>query len=311
MELRQLRYFVTVAEELHFGRAAGRLRIASPSLSQQIKALERSLGATLFARDRRHVELTSAGRRLLPDARELLALADAARRRVAGTSGPVRIGYVSWLPDQLVSTARSELRVDEWVMPSHIQIDRVLSGGLDAAIAWAAAPDERLDLRLVWPEPLTAVTAADGNDWIAATRLRVLVDADLTSWDAWNSFATSFARAVGCRLIEIDDGGITGRAFHEHCRRLGKPVLSSPKRHHDPLPSGLRSRPIRDPCPLWCWSLVTCAVDDRPGVAELRDDATEVARRAGLHVRPETEHWAPPGDPHRDELSALPPAPER
>jgi DNA-binding transcriptional LysR family regulator len=71
------------------------------------------------------VTLTSAGRRLLPDARELLALAASARRRIAGTSGPVRLGYASWLPDQLISSARSELRLDEWVMPSHIQIDRV------------------------------------------------------------------------------------------------------------------------------------------------------------------------------------------
>src|SRR5690348_520632 len=146
MELRQLRYFVAVAEELHFARAAERLRIAAPSLSQQIKSLEASLGTQLFVRDRRNVELTAAGKMLLSDAREILDLAAGAQRRVAGATGPLRVGYVSWLPDQLATSAELDIRVDEWVMPSHVQISRVLDGSLDAAIAWASARDERLDL---------------------------------------------------------------------------------------------------------------------------------------------------------------------
>src|ERR1700751_6404416 len=103
MELRQLRYFVAVAEELHFARAGERLRIAAPSLSQQIKTLEASLGTPLFVRDRRHVELTVAGRMLLPEAREILDLAARAQRRVAGATGPLRVGYVSWLPAGVAS----------------------------------------------------------------------------------------------------------------------------------------------------------------------------------------------------------------
>src|SRR6476661_2881702 len=160
MELRLLRYFVAVAEELHFGRAAERLHIAAPSLSQQIKALEASVGVALFVRDRRHVELTAAGRLLLTDAREIIALASSAQRRLEGTSGPLRLGYVSWLPDELVASVRSDLRLDEWVMPSNIQIARVLDGGLDAAIAWAPAVDGRLHLQLLWAEPLVAVVPA-------------------------------------------------------------------------------------------------------------------------------------------------------
>src|ERR1700754_692981 len=163
MELRLLRYFVAVAEELHFGRAAERLHIAAPSLSQQIRAFEAELGVALFTRDRRHVEITAAGRTLLPDAREILALAAHAQRRLAGTTDMFRLGYVSWLPDQLIASLRSDVRIDEWVMPSHIQIGRVLDGGLDAAIAWASGRDERLDCQLLWTEPLVAVAPARGG----------------------------------------------------------------------------------------------------------------------------------------------------
>jgi DNA-binding transcriptional LysR family regulator len=94
VELRQLRYFLAVADELNFGRAAERLRIAGPSLSQQIKALERDLKVRLFDRDRRSVKLTANGAALLPHARALVEQADDLRRRAAGlsTSEPVRIG---------------------------------------------------------------------------------------------------------------------------------------------------------------------------------------------------------------------------
>jgi DNA-binding transcriptional LysR family regulator len=307
VELRQLRYFVAVAEELHFGRAAARLHIAAPSLSQQIKALEASVGVPLFIRDRRHVELTSAGRLLLTDAREIIALAAGARRRLEGTSGPLRLGYVSWLPDELVASVRSDLRLDEWVMPSHVQIARVLDGGLDAAIAWAPAAHTRLHLQLLWAESLVAVVPARlSQEMIAAGRLRVLLDADLTSWDAWNQFGREFAEASGARIVEIDDGGITGPGFHDHCRKLNTPVLQSPKRHRVSLPPGLRTRSIRDPTPLWCWSLVTRADDDRPSVLALRETAEKLFQTTYLpELRENQATWVPAQDPNRDTITAL------
>ncbi|MEO7495383.1 MAG: LysR substrate-binding domain-containing protein [Massilia sp.] len=102
MDLRQLRYFIAVAEELHFTRAAERLHIGQPPLSHAIQSLEADLGAQLFERTKRWVRLTDAGKLLLVDARRILAqveqAADTARKAQRGEAGELRIGFTSSTP---------------------------------------------------------------------------------------------------------------------------------------------------------------------------------------------------------------------
>jgi len=101
VELRHLRYFVAVAEERHFTRAANRLRIAQPALSRQIRDLEEELGCSLLDRQARNLTLTASGEALLKEARKLLGeteqLKEVTKRAANGQTGYIAVGYISWI----------------------------------------------------------------------------------------------------------------------------------------------------------------------------------------------------------------------
>ncbi|MEU4420550.1 LysR family transcriptional regulator [Actinoplanes sp. NPDC024001] len=303
MELRQLRYFVAVAEELSFARAAERLRIAGPSLSQQIKALERDLGTRLFDRDRRTVALTPAGTLLLPRTKALLEQADDLRRTAAGLSGtaPVRLGYVNWRPPDLEQRAAgtAQLLVDAWVLPSHAQAARVADGSIDLAICWVPVQtlaDDELEARLLGADRLFAISAGPGAGPVRAAETTVLIDADETSWSSWNRWALAMAEQTGATALRVSEGGVTGEAFFDHVRRLRRPVVNNPKSQTTPVPADLVARPIHDPAPYWTWSLVARRGEPRPVVVALFEALTRTVDRLFLddpHV------WLSPEDPHR------------
>lgn len=174
MELRQLRHFVAVAEELHFGRAAGRLHMTQPPLSQSIQALEADLGVQLFSRTKRTVRLTPIGKEWLPHARRVLddaaGLPDLARRLSRGEVGRLRIAFVSFvgysfLP-RLVSRFKQsfpEVEIELNEATSNVQIDDLLAG--------------ELDIGLMIPPPNRAVPAPLGYVPIRSEELVVAMPA--------------------------------------------------------------------------------------------------------------------------------------
>lgn len=182
MELRHLRYFTTLAEELHYGRAAERLYIAQPALSKQIVSLERELGVTLFDRSRRRVELTPSGRLLLPEAQRLVELstrlAQSARRVRDGLVGTLRLAYTgpvaeSALPELLGLHHRlyPDTIISLREATTQVVLDDVRDGVFDAAFLRWINDDTDLELVKVKVEP-AVLAVPDEHPFAARERIR-------------------------------------------------------------------------------------------------------------------------------------------
>jgi DNA-binding transcriptional LysR family regulator len=129
LDLRLVRYFVTVADELHFGRAAATLYISQPALSKQIRKLEEQLGTSLLIRDSRHVQLTTRGQRFLDEARQLLAIAQRMQERPQ--ADVVRIAHIYELDTSrdvadAYSRAHPDIQLVERAMDSITQLAALL-----------------------------------------------------------------------------------------------------------------------------------------------------------------------------------------
>ncbi|WP_438489367.1 LysR family transcriptional regulator [Streptomyces sp. S186] len=170
MEIRQLRYFLTVAEELHFGRAAERLHIVQSAVSQQLRRLERELGAELFARSTRVVRLTEAGDRLLPYAREMLALQARAREAIdelrAEQAAAVRLGTSSGLGERLDTLLAAFARLTDQAQLELVtgtteeRLAKVRAGDLDATLLRGERTDPGLEFLPLWQDALMAALPA-------------------------------------------------------------------------------------------------------------------------------------------------------
>lgn len=171
MELRHLRYFVAVAQELNFTRAARRLHTSQPSLSSQIRDLETCVGATLLERDKRQVTLTAAGERFLQDAQAILALAEQARlraRKVMEQEARLVIGFVpsaevNVLPHVLpgLRLKQPDTRIELLSLMTTQQEEKLLSGELDVGFMRHPIVSADIDYSVVFNEPLEVVMPAD------------------------------------------------------------------------------------------------------------------------------------------------------
>ena len=159
VELRQIQYFVTVAEALNFGRAREQLGIGQPGVSQQIARLERDLGVLLFDRSARAIRLTEAGQRFLPAARAVLVSVDQARVAATGVSGrPLRLGTSTGLGERLetivAELSRRGLQVELVSTSTRARLDRVRGGQLDAAFVRGVDEAAGLEFVPVWEDAL-------------------------------------------------------------------------------------------------------------------------------------------------------------
>ncbi|MFM0176156.1 LysR substrate-binding domain-containing protein [Paraburkholderia sediminicola] len=196
LELRQLRYFVAVAEAEHVGQAAAALHISQSPLSRQIMLLEGQLGLALFERNKQRIRLSRAGRELLIEARDLLAQAEhlevRARRVALGESGTLTIGYVEGavhsgiLPMALrrMRTRRPDIRIEMIQQRSARQIEMLRHREIDFAVVYNPAPEEEPELKsyCLLREPMVLAVPADHQ---FATRTQVSApDLDGQPWIA-------------------------------------------------------------------------------------------------------------------------------
>jgi len=222
VELRHLRYFVAVADELHFGRAAARLGLSQPPLSLQIRQLEAMAGARLFDRDSRSVALTAAGRALLESARRILRDVDralsAARQAGAGEIGELRVAFA---PNLMLTTLAHvirryrarfpDVRLDLHEMSSAEQTAALGRADIDVAFVRDADPDPRLRAERIAREPLLIALHRE-HRFAQRARLPLSALAD----DPWVLFPRVIAPLLYDHVLRLcRDAGYTPRVVQE------------------------------------------------------------------------------------------------
>lgn len=313
LDMRLVRYFVAVADELHFGRAAARLYISQPALSKQIRRLESEVGAQLLVRDSRHVELTARGERFLDDARQLLAIAERMRR--TPETNTVRIAHIFELEtSRQVADAFSSAHVDvglvERSMDSARQLDALLSEQLDVAILrvtpqmLAERPTGwRRQLLRLEPMLLVGRPGDELRDEVSLHERPIEVFADGAGSGLFNvhgEYLATFERETRIALRWLGNPGT-----FQHClaavRRAREPALlldfeSYARRYAEAGIAVHRPRELR---PVYPWWIAWREDDAASSTQAFVQSALEVSEASGW-LRPGlagAPMWLPAGDP--------------
>ena len=307
LDIRSLRYFVTVAEELHFTRAAERLFIAQQALSREIRELERRLGTPLFVRTTRRVTLTPEGERLLARARDLVALHDEV---VAEMRQPARPVLVDLMSEGRLTAVRI-LQAAREAAPD-LEFRRRYGGGMGAAIRQLLAAE--LDVafgRAEWRgqqastglarqpvryEPLAALLPLDhplaGEDAVRVSSLRgVEMDVNPGHPEAteWTDLMSQFVTFTGGSATppHLPAVGLDDQAHH--LVQQGLPIITTVD--HVAVPGGV-VRPIVDPVPIYPWSMLWRTGAHAAGVATIQRSAREVSSAEAWLELP-ADAWLP------------------
>ena len=320
-DLRQLRYFVTVAEEKHFGRAAARLSMTQPPLSQAIRALEETLGVALFARTKRSVELTPVGADLLPEVQRLLASAEGlrplAQSLARGEAGVLSLAFVSTadyglLPSLLrdfgVRHPRVRLQLTE--ATSDVQIDELVAARIDAGLVIAPLPP-RHSAQLSWlriaREPLVVAMSSEMAASIEGPRASASaewLDTPLSLRDVADAPLVIFPRRLAPGFYDIimdcyGVAGLTPRIGQEAIQMqtivslvsAGMGVALVPQSLRNLRRTGVVYRPLRESVPAIETGLVWRTAQVSPVLAGfidiVRAHAATVEAQAARSVRAE------------------------
>ncbi len=310
MELRHLRYFVAVAEELHFGRAARRLRMTQQPLSQQIRDLERELGVSLFRRTKRQVGLTEAGHAFLAEARGVLVsagrAAEVARCAGRGEIGAFAVGFNSYAIESVLPAAlrafraRSPaVRLDLRELTTGGQLDALREGQIDAGFVVLPVAAAHVTVEPIIREPFVAVLPASHPlAREARVPLRALRDDPFIlvprAWEpGFHDQCLALCQAAGFSPLVVQE--TEGKQTMLGLVAAGMGVSLAPASLQAMRRAGVVYRPVTDPS-----RAVELALAHRP------EDASPILRAFCAVVREVCATYA--ADGHEDEEAAAGPA---